>query len=229
VHALGYRRPRHDLTHRQDGAAVAAAKQVLAWLQKKSLVASERPDLERGERLILIYVDECELHSHPYLAKVWRRRGQQLKIPAAGEDRKFVVLGGVDYATRHVLWQVSATKGEAAFTTFLDHLKTTLPPDEPVIVVLDHAGYHRSQHLRDWWRQATNRFQPYWLPASAPQLNLIERLWRYLKEKLSDHRWWNDLDHLIQATETVLGQRTVRFHPTDGSAFRLVENFRESA
>jgi len=37
VHALGFvsRRPRHDLTHRQDRAAVAAAQQVLEWLQKK--------------------------------------------------------------------------------------------------------------------------------------------------------------------------------------------------
>lgn len=39
AHALGYRyryrRPRHDLTHRQDVEAVAAAKRVLEWLQKK--------------------------------------------------------------------------------------------------------------------------------------------------------------------------------------------------
>ncbi len=37
VQALGfrYRRPRHDLTHRQDRDAVAAARQVLDWLQKK--------------------------------------------------------------------------------------------------------------------------------------------------------------------------------------------------
>ena len=36
VHALGYRyrRPRHDLTHRQDRDAVAAASHVLDWLQK---------------------------------------------------------------------------------------------------------------------------------------------------------------------------------------------------
>ena len=36
VHDLGFRsrRPRHDLTHRPDLAAVAAAKQVLGWLQK---------------------------------------------------------------------------------------------------------------------------------------------------------------------------------------------------
>jgi hypothetical protein len=30
-----YRRPRHDLTHRQDAEAVAAAKHVLSELQKR--------------------------------------------------------------------------------------------------------------------------------------------------------------------------------------------------
>lgn len=43
VQALGYRyrRPRHDLTHRQDRAAVAAARHVLDWLQKKQLLSPE--------------------------------------------------------------------------------------------------------------------------------------------------------------------------------------------
>jgi transposase len=41
LHALGYRyrRPRHDLTHRQDREAVATVAQVLAWLQKKALLS----------------------------------------------------------------------------------------------------------------------------------------------------------------------------------------------
>jgi transposase len=36
IRALGYRsrRPRHDLAHRQEAAAVAAAKRVLDWLPK---------------------------------------------------------------------------------------------------------------------------------------------------------------------------------------------------
>lgn len=43
VQALGYRyrRPRHELTHRQDREAVAAAGQVLDWLQKKQLLRPE--------------------------------------------------------------------------------------------------------------------------------------------------------------------------------------------
>lgn len=45
VHALGYRyrRPRHDLTHRQDREAVAAAKQVLDWLPQKQLLRPSDP------------------------------------------------------------------------------------------------------------------------------------------------------------------------------------------
>jgi transposase len=39
-----YRRPRHDLTHRQDAEAVASAKHVLAELQKRGLL----PDLDSG-------------------------------------------------------------------------------------------------------------------------------------------------------------------------------------
>ncbi len=45
VHDLGFRsrRPRHDLTHRQDRAAVAAAMRVLEWLQKKQLLSPSDP------------------------------------------------------------------------------------------------------------------------------------------------------------------------------------------
>jgi len=45
VHDLGYRyrRPRHDLTHRQDAEAVASAKRVLEWLQKKALLSPDDP------------------------------------------------------------------------------------------------------------------------------------------------------------------------------------------
>ena len=40
VQRLGYRsrRPRHDLTHRQDQEAVAAAEEVLMWLRKKAVM-----------------------------------------------------------------------------------------------------------------------------------------------------------------------------------------------
>ena len=152
-----------------------------------------------------------------------------MRIPAAGEDRKCAVFGAVDYASGQVIFQVSARKGEAPFQTFLDQLAQAFPPEEPVVVVLDNVGYHKSHALRDKWWQFRDRLQPFFLPAYAPELNLIERLWRYLKAQLACHRWWNDLARLQQATETLLAGLEVHFHAPDGPAFRLVQNFPESA
>jgi len=153
-----------------------------------------------------------------------------MKIPAAGEDQKFTVIGAVEYASGQVIWQTSARKGEEAFTAFLEHLAAQLSAaDEPVVVVLDNVGYHKSRALRAAWQRYADRLQPFFLPAYAPQLNLIERLWRYLKAKLANHRWWNDLSRLEQATDTLLSRLTVRFHSGEGPAFHLVQDFCQSA
>jgi transposase len=152
-----------------------------------------------------------------------------MKVPAAGADRKFVVFGALDYASGRIIFQRSDQKGEAAFIAFLEHLAQALPAGEPVVVVLDNAGYHKSAELRAWWQAHAGHFHPFWLPAYTPQLNLIERLWRYVKQKLACHRWWNNLDRLIQATETLLTGLELHFHAPDGPAFRTVQNFCESA
>jgi transposase len=152
-----------------------------------------------------------------------------MRIPAAGEDHKFVVFGALDYASGRILSQVSARKGEEAFLAFLNELVAAFPPEEALVVVLDNVGDHKSHALREWWRAHAGRIQPFFLPAYAPQRNLIERLWRYLKDKLACHRWWNDLERLQQAAETLLDGLTVHFHATERPAFQPVQNFRTSA
>ena len=114
-------------------------------------------------------------------------------MPAAGDDHKFTVFGAVDYSSGQVVWQMHARKDETAFMAFLDHLAAALPANEPAVLVLDNASYHKSHALRAHWQRLSERFQPFFLPAYAPQLNLIERIWRYLKQKLACPRWWNDL------------------------------------
>lgn len=49
-----YRRPRHDLTHRQDADAVASAKHVLAELQKRGLLPALDSDLSTWMNAISI-------------------------------------------------------------------------------------------------------------------------------------------------------------------------------
>ena len=70
VRELGFRsrRPRHDLTHRQDREAVAAAKHVLNWLQKKQLLSPNDPLLSAS-----IWSTWTSVKSTP--TRIWQRSG----------------------------------------------------------------------------------------------------------------------------------------------------------
>jgi transposase len=149
-------------------------------------------------------------------------------VPAAGEDQRFAVFGALDYQSGRVVHQISQRKDTAAFLRFLDQVAATYPDDQ-LVLVLDNVGYHTSHLARSWWVDHQDRIRPFWLPAYSPELNLIERVWRHLKDKLSCHRWWNDLDALQSATSTLLDQLEACFASPTTPKIRLVRNLCESA
>jgi transposase len=171
----------------------------------------------------LVYLDQCEVHRHPRLTRLWRRRGTKLRVPAAGEDARFTVYGALDYASGRLLWQIAPRKCGGSFVAFLDHLAAALPTGQ-ILVVLDNVGYHKRLAARRGWVAHHARTRPLWLPAYAPQLNRIERVWRHLKDKLSNHRWWADLPALERATGTLLDALRDEFH-RPGHGLRLIHNF----
>jgi hypothetical protein len=152
-----------------------------------------------------------------------------MQVPAAGDDHQRLRDGALDYATGQGLWQHHAQNGTEAFSALLTHRAATLPAGEPVVVVLDHASYHKRHAGAAIWHRDDQRLQPSFLPAYAPQLNLIERLWRYLKAKLANHRWWHDLDRLQPAADAWLSHLTVHFHADEGPAFHLVQDLCQPA
>lgn len=151
-----------------------------------------------------------------------------MTVPAAGTDERRAVFGALDYASGELTWQLHDHKGGAAFAAFLDQVAQTWP-DEPLVLVMDNVSYHRSQAMRAWWAAQEGRIIPFWLPAYTPTLNLIERVWRLLKQKLACHRFWADVAGLEAAAARLLDQIEARFHTDQHPAIRLVKNFCEAA
>lgn len=71
LHELGYRyrRPRHDLTHRQDAEAVVSAKHALAELQKRGLLPGLDSDWSTW------------MHATSIPIPTWRKCGNDADIP----------------------------------------------------------------------------------------------------------------------------------------------------
>src|SRR5215218_8615546 len=179
---FAWRRPRHTLKGRQDAAAVEASRRHLTDLKTQAAAGT----------IDLVFLDESEALTHPYLARCWARRGTELRIEAPGQAKKRAMLGAFDPVHRRLLVHTSATKRSTDFVALLDQLGAAYGTTErtrPLVVVLDNGPIHTSKLTtkalaqRPW-------FTLEWLPKYAPELNdpgsrpgqAIERCWHDLKQ-----------------------------------------------
>jgi transposase len=149
-------------------------------------------------------------------------------VAAAGKDQRRTVFGAVDYETGHVIWQLAEHKSGDGFVAFLDQIARTWPA-EHVVLVMDNVSYHRSPVVRTWWAAQQGRIIPFWLPVYTPKLNLMERVWRFLKHKLACHRFWADVAGLEAAAARLLDQMEAHFHAEPGPSIFLRNDFCEAA
>jgi transposase len=77
---------------------------------------------------------------------------------------------------------------------FLDRFAATVAGDEHVVMMLDQDGWHGSGDLRE-----PDNVTLVPLPAYAPELNPVERLWLYLKERFLSHCLHADYDAIVDA------------------------------
>ena len=149
----------------------------------------------------LVFLDESEALTHPYLARCWARRGTELRIQAPGQAKKRAMLGAFDPVHRRLLVHISPTKRSTDFVALLDQLGAVYGTAErarPLVAVLDNGPIHRSKLTTRALAERT-WLTVEWLPKYAPELNDIERCWRDLKQHYLANRTFADPDALERA------------------------------
>ena len=76
---------------------------------------------EAGD-IVLLYGDESEALTHPYLARAWAKSGADLRVPAPGQAKKVAMLGSLDHVTRQLIVHTSPTKRSSDFIAHLEQL-----------------------------------------------------------------------------------------------------------
>lgn len=149
---------------------------------------------------MLLFADESEALTHPYLAQAWARRGADLRIQAPGQAKKVAMMGAQDAATRELIVHTSRTKRSADLVALLEEIDRRFAPRlgraaRPTVLVLDNGPIHTSK-LTAKALSARPWLTVEWLPKYAPELNDIERAWHDLKRHHLAHRTFASPDHL---------------------------------
>ena len=189
-----------------------------AGLRRKPLTAQA----EAGD-IVLLFGDEAEALTHPYLAHAWAKKGADLRVPAPGRAAKVAMPGVLDWARRDLLVQTSRSKRSADFLALLAEIDRRWGPrpggtTKPVALVLGNGPIHTSKATRAALAARAHWLTVEWLPRYAPELNDIEVLWRDLKRHHLAHRTFTgpeDLDCAIHAAVAAPNAERRR-HPVGG-------------
>jgi len=158
---------------------------------------------EAGD-IALLFADESEALTHPYLARAWAKRGADLRVPAPGQSKKVAMMGALDWLGRRLIVTTSHSKRSADFITLLETLDLLYGPKpgiqgKPVVIVLDNGPIHTSKATLAALAARAHWLTVEWLPKYAPELNDIEVVWHDLKAHHLAHQTFTDPETLDAA------------------------------
>jgi hypothetical protein len=177
-----------------------------AGLRRKLLKAQA----EAGD-VVLLFGDESEALTHPYLAHAWAKQGADLRVSAPGQAAKVAMLGVLDWAQRDLVVRTSRTKRSSDVIALLEELDRRWGPrpgelTRPVVLVLDNGPIHTSKATRAALAERAHWLFVEWLPKYAPELNDIEPVWRDLKRHHLAHQTFTGPDDLDRAIHDAVAE-----------------------
>ena len=124
---------------------------------------------------------------------------------------------------------VEAERIEAASTiALLAKLEASNPGKRRIYVIVDNARYHHARVVRQWLERPDCRITLVFLPAYAPHLNAIERLWAVMHREVTHNRFHPNFGHFVDAIfdffRRRLPQEWTKWRDTVTDNFRIISH-----
>jgi hypothetical protein len=150
----------------------------------------------RGTRVEVWFQDEARIGQKNTLTRVWGQTGSR---PAAAKDLGFAsayVFGAVCPSQGKAAALIMPICNTAAMNHHLSEISSQVAADTHAVVILDRAGWHRSQGL-----VVPGNITLLELPPYSPELNPVERIWHYLRSHWLANSVFSSLPDIMDACE----------------------------
>jgi transposase len=131
---------------------------------------------------------------------LWQEKGGKNTKRALSNTgrRRITVLGAVNLLSKNPVCLVTESNCDTnLILAFLDEVKKEYRGISKIIIYLDNAKYQRNYVVMDYAKKLgiTLKF----LPPYAPNLSLIERVWKFFKKKVLANHYQKKFDDFLEA------------------------------
>ena len=178
----------------------------MGYEHKKPKLVPGHPDLEAQEQFAkeyyeylehkpddveLLFADGVHPEHNTMAAYGWIKRGETRELKTNSGRQRLNLHGALNAETYKVTIIESDTINHESTLKLLEAIEQAYPLAREILLIVDNARYHFSKQVSAYLENSRIRLIP--LPSYSPNLNLIERLWKFFKKKVLYNQYYGNL------------------------------------
>jgi len=173
----------------------------------------------------ICFIDGVHPTHNSKLAYGWIRKGERKELLTNTGRQRINLSGAIDIDSRKVLVKEDKTLNADSTISFLKALEEFYPESEKIHAFCDNAKYYKNKAVNQYLE--TSKVKMHFLPPYSPNLNPIERLWKFMNERILYNKYYEKFagfkSAVLRFFETLADPPK---HILDPLKTRITDNFR---
>jgi transposase len=179
VHGLRSWLKKHHFSYKKPAVVPGKAneEQQKKWIDEYEKLKAPLPEDET-----ICFIDGVHPTHNVQPAYGWIRKGVRKEIPYNAGRSRLNLSGIVDVINHNVIVQEDEMLNSGATISFFQKIEKYYLKKKKIHIFCDNARYYRNKAVRKYLKNS--KIVLHFLPPYSPNLNPIERLWKWIKERV---------------------------------------------
>ena len=148
----------------------------------------------------LVSIDEASFQLNPDYKRIWFPKGEKPKGAFFWSNKKLIVFGALTSA-HSFYYNFYVAQNSFTFFLFLEELFVWLDPTKKYVFILDNAGFHKTNVIRDLFEKHKHWISVEFIPPYSPELNPIETCWKVTKNAVTKSQHFKTIEIMQHVLE----------------------------
>jgi transposase len=149
------------------------------------------------EGSVLGFLDGVHPEQNTKPTQAWIKEGEQKWIPSNTGRKRLNINGFYDPLNQEGGFLEEKTLNTESTITFLKTVEKRYPTASSIYMICDNAPYYYNEEVQAYLQNS--RIELIFLPTYSPNLNLIERLWKFLRAKVINTHYYEKFKDFKEA------------------------------
>ena len=166
----------------------------------------ERLKASKGQNDPIYFADATHPQHNSVPSYGWIKKGQEKGLKANCGRQRLNINGAINIETLEPTTGFYDTINADSTIDLFSKIEAKHPKAEVIYIIVDNARYYRSRLLKEYTEGT--KLKLIFLPPYSPNLNLIERYWKFFKKKVLNNRYYETFEEFKLACRSFFRKRT---------------------